>query len=1042
MRNTFKRLLSLLLTFSMVFSFVPATFATETTDETLTLWEESVTEEALDATVEPTEEMVTEESLDATAETTEETVPEEVLDVAAEATEETETEETLDAAVETTEETLTLEEETVTEEALDAAAVTGPNMAAAGMKILSKETTQVAPGVSYEQIISKNSDNQQNIGYLTKVDLTQKITLKAGYKGYYTAGSTAAQRAENYKTMSWGFQPVRQMASDYAAIADPAGTVVMGTNCDYFNMTTGEPNGYLIMEGNTIHTGNEPYFAILKDGSAVIRDAGTDTSDVVEAISGPHYIIRDGVNVGTHSETVFPGNSIGLCDDGSVVFYLNDGRQAPISAGMSTYDLAAVLLDAGCHTALYLDGGGSATLAAREQGASSLEIVNSPSDGYERGVSTALLFVSTASATGEFDHAVITPADKAFAPNAKISFAATGVDTAGFAVDVPSDVSWSLSDSTFGAIDANGLFTAGTKAGKVTIELRRNGTLVGSAEIEISGTVEHALDNAVYDRASGKVICNSCGAELDPVEIEYTDWARDKETGKRMYLLNGKAQTGEFLFGTDTYYFDENGVGYDGEETVDGIKAIFENGLMVGGHTGFITKDDGNTYHYNNGKMTRGWLFLGDDLYHFNPDSGVMTTGKKVQPDEETVSKGVYYDFADDGKVLYGYPNGFGYYYWGGLPHANAWVKNGNTIAEDPDAWYRTNSNGHFVTDGSSAATVKIEVDGVVYTFDNSNGKLLEGDVVVNEDDSRSYYWAGKPVTNKWVDWNGKRIYANSDGFLVTGTQIIDGETYTFDGAGVLITEGVRMSAVVNQKNTTMTVKILDAPAAESMTLAVWFADDKEATLQWHDVTEFENDIWSIDIPMCGFGKTGKVVIHAVADDSTEVLADTSTNVETVTHTYSHQYDEFCDGCGKETRDLKIPTTDQHRMYNPYTGEHFFTGSIEERDTLVAAGWQYEGIGFNFPVVGDSVYRLYDPATGEHLYTMREDEIEQLKSEGWNVEGVAFNSEYQKSVEYFRLRNPYVTVGRYHYTGSVEERDYLISVGWIDEGIGWYSALN
>jgi hypothetical protein len=32
-------------------------------------------------------------------------------------------------------------------------------------------------------------------------------------------------------------------------------------------------------------------------------------------------------------------------------------------------------------------------------------------------------------------------------------------------------------------------------------------------------------------------------------------------------------------------------------------------------------------------------------------------------------------------------------------------------------------------------------------------------------------------------------------------------------------------------------------------------------------------------------------------------------------------------------------------------------------------------------------------------------------------------------------------VGRYHFTSSQEERDWLISLGWIDEGLGWYSSL-
>ncbi len=130
-----------------------------------------------------------------------------------------------------------------------------------------------------------------------------------------------------------------------------------------------------------------------------------------------------------------------------------------------------------------------------------------------------------------------------------------------------------------------------------------------------------------------------------------------------------------------------------------------------------------------------------------------------------------------------------------------------------------------------------------------------------------------------------------------------------------------------------------------------------------------------------------------------------------------------------------------HRMYDPNSGEHFYTGAELERDFLVEAGWQYEGVGFNFPVEGDPVYRLYDPVHGEHLYTMDEAEMNKLLDEGWQYEGVAFNSAGTDEVPQYRLHNPNAKRGGYHFTGSDMERDILIEAGWEYQGIGWYSCL-
>ncbi len=139
--------------------------------------------------------------------------------------------------------------------------------------------------------------------------------------------------------------------------------------------------------------------------------------------------------------------------------------------------------------------------------------------------------------------------------------------------------------------------------------------------------------------------------------------------------------------------------------------------------------------------------------------------------------------------------------------------------------------------------------------------------------------------------------------------------------------------------------------------------------------------------------------------------------------------------------DVNRPTVDMFRMYDPNSGEHFYTGSVKERDNLVAEGWNYEGVGFTFPLTtGDPVHRLYDPVTGEHLYTMDEAEKASLMAAGWNYEGIAFNSGYDIEVPQYRLHNPNATRGAYHFTASQKEADYLVSIGWEYQGIGWYSC--
>lgn len=88
---------------------------------------------------------------------------------------------------------------------------------------------------------------------------------------------------------------------------------------------------------------------------------------------------------------------------------------------------------------------------------------------------------------------------------------------------------------------------------------------------------------------------------------------------------------------------------------------------------------------------------------------------------------------------------------------------------------------------------------------------------------------------------------------------------------------------------------------------------------------------------------------------------------------------------------LRRPSIEVYRLYNPYSGEHLYTLSSNERDNLRSIGWNYEGVGWYVLTSGSEVYRLYNPYTGGYLYTTSSSEYASLQIIGWNGEGVAWH---------------------------------------------------
>ncbi len=145
-------------------------------------------------------------------------------------------------------------------------------------------------------------------------------------------------------------------------------------------------------------------------------------------------------------------------------------------------------------------------------------------------------------------------------------------------------------------------------------------------------------------------------------------------------------------------------------------------------------------------------------------------------------------------------------------------------------------------------------------------------------------------------------------------------------------------------------------------------------------------------------------------------------------------FTKITDGNKIETEDTQC----MYRLYNPNSGEHFYTADQSEKEYLSRIGWNDEGVAWYAPKTGASVYRLYNPNAGDHHYTTSLAEKENLVRLGWNYEGIAWYS--GGIVPLYRAYNPNAVAGSHHYTTNRGEINYLISVGWKDEKIAWYGV--
>jgi exopolysaccharide biosynthesis protein len=197
----------------------------------------------------------------------------------------------------------------------------------------------------------------------------------------------------------FAMQTVRSMAihRDNAS----GGKVLAAVNADFYNMSTGVPQGVVVMEGTVVKdylstTDNWTYFAIKKDGKPQVGYASSLTpanyTNFQDAVGGGvHWLVKDGAKGSWLGDTREPRTAIGYTTNNIVYIVVIDGRRNDHSIGMELTDVSTVLHSLGVHQGINLDGGGSSTMVLKENG--TFAVANRVSGTSARNVANGLAII-------------------------------------------------------------------------------------------------------------------------------------------------------------------------------------------------------------------------------------------------------------------------------------------------------------------------------------------------------------------------------------------------------------------------------------------------------------------------------------------------------------------------------------------------------------------------------------------------------------------------------------------------------------------------
>lgn len=192
-----------------------------------------------------------------------------------------------------------------------------------------------------------------------------------------------------------------------------------------------------------------------------------------------------------------PRTAIGIKSDGTVVYHVLDGRSS-LSVGATLEELAQDMLSMGCVDVVNLDGGGSSVMSLRVPGIDGFTVVNDPSDGRLRSVSSYILFVTDSDPNGSAGRLFLAEDGDYVLAGSSVDITVVATDRALHTAAAPESVSARAQRGTV----EGGVYTAPASAGTDSISLSGGG-VSGSGTLHVIDRVDSLT---VTDAATGNTV--------------------------------------------------------------------------------------------------------------------------------------------------------------------------------------------------------------------------------------------------------------------------------------------------------------------------------------------------------------------------------------------------------------------------------------------------------------------------------------------------------------------------------------------------------
>ena len=274
--------------------------------------------------------------------------------------------------------------------------------------------------------------------------------------------------------------------------------------------------------------------------------------------------------------------------------------------------------------------------------------------------------------------------------------------------------------------------------------------------------------------------------------------------GNDLYYVDseGKMVTGDFYFNGNSYHTDSDGVILKNDWYQEGYDWYYagEDGALL---THSWKSGAGDVWYYLNesGAMAKGmcWGYNKGDYdngkYEYFDDNGIWQENNPIKKNDWSLVDGKWYYYSE-GKPYTGWVDS--YYISQGVMCTNTYIEDGDD--DDNNAVYYVDHQGGYQRN----SWVKIPgYEGAGWRYAGTDGKILKnvwvddyyidrsGYMVSNRIVDTGYYGLCKFADDgkfigyvKKSDWNkagDKWYYADSNGALLKGRQVIGGKTYYFN---------------------------------------------------------------------------------------------------------------------------------------------------------------------------------------------------------------------------------------------------------------------